>query len=640
MGGRLTGGQTQPGPSWCTGHAGRCLLVATEIRCALWADDTSLLPTHSMCLNQGRLWGPCGKLIVKRVTNVRNKASRTMTSPAPMPLHPDAPTDVVWSDVILNLAQMGRADAWAMAHGQAGLELMARAGQGVARAIIQRWSARPVLVLCGPGNNGGDGWVIARELLLAGWPVKLASACPVAQLKGDALQQALLWPADQAVLALADVSMTDPAMDTVGLVVDALLGAGLARELDPPVWQLLREVRAMGVPVVAVDVPSGLHGDLARPLGDQTLPAPADLTVTFMAAKPAHLLMPGLAACGELVVVDIGIAPQVLPGLSAPVGAATHALPLARRNGPGLWLHAWQPPQVSSHKYRRGHALVLGGARMIGAARMTARATARIGAGLVTLAVPESVWSVVASTLMSAMAQGLDDRSAQALQQSWQALLGSHRWASLAIGPGALAGLPLALENAPPEPAGRAQTLQALVLAALRQQDDHALVLDADALMAFEHQPQALFDAIHARRQVRPNAPEVVLTPHEGEFTRLFGPADLSPLGGPVDKLSRTRSAASRSAAVVLHKGPDTVIAAPDGRAAINTDAPVWLATAGSGDVLAGFINGLLAQGLGGFEAACAGAWVHAACARQFGPGLLAEDLPEQVPAVLKKLGW
>ncbi len=566
-----------------------------------------------------------------------------MLTPTPTTPNGDATHDAAWADVILSVAQMGRADAWAMARGHPGPELMARAGQGVARAIMQRWSARPVLVLCGPGNNGGDGWVIARELLEAGWPVTLASVCPVAQLKGDALHHALLWPADQAVVALADVSLGDQASGSVGLVVDALFGAGLARALDVPVWQLLSDARALGVPVVAVDVPSGLHGDLARPLGDQNLPASADLTVTFMAPKPAHLLMPGKAACGDLVVVDIGIAPQALVHLSGPEGGGT-AQPLARRNGPSLWAHAWQPPHANAHKYRRGHALVFGGARMLGAARMTARATARIGAGLVTLAVPESVWPVVASTLMSAMAQGLDDRSTAALLLAWQALLGSHRWASLAMGPGAMMGLPDGHETAAHESdarmLGSARTLRALVLAALSHEGEHALVLDADALMAFEHQPQTLFDAIHARGQAKQQAPEVVLTPHEGEFSRLFGPADISPLGGSMDKLSRTRAAASRSGAVVLHKGPDTVIAAPDGRAVVNTDAPVWLATAGSGDVLAGFINGLLAQGLSGFDAACAGAWVHAACARQFGPGLLAEDLPEQVPAVLRKLGW
>jgi hydroxyethylthiazole kinase-like uncharacterized protein yjeF len=577
-----------------------------------------------------------------------------MLTPTPTTPHCDATHDAAWADVILSVAQMGRADAWAMAHGHPGPELMARAGQGVARAIMQRWSARPVLVLCGPGNNGGDGWVIARELLEAGWPVTLASACPVAQLKGDALHHARLWPADQAVLALTDVSLGGQASGAVSLVVDALFGAGLARALDAPVWQLLSDVRALGVPVVAVDVPSGLHGDLARPLGDQTLPAPADLTVTFMAPKPAHLLMPGKAACGELVVVDIGIAPEALAYLGLPDGAVTDARPLARSNGPSLWAHAWQPPHANAHKYRRGHALVFGGARMLGAARMTARATARIGAGLVTLAVPESVWPVVASTLMSAMAQGLDDRSTAALLQAWHAMLGSHRWASVAMGPGAMMGLPDGHETVAHEsnakafgaavfradPVGSARTLKALVLAALSHEGKHALVLDADALMAFEHQPQALFDAIRARGQATPEAPAVVLTPHEGEFTRLFGPAEPSPLGGTVDKLSRTRAAASCSGAVVLHKGPDTVIAAPDGRAVVNTDAPVWLATAGSGDVLAGFINGLLAQGLSGFEAACAAAWVHAACARQFGPGLLAEDLPEQVPAVLRKLGW
>lgn len=580
----------------------------------------------------------------------------------PSPQAPLSPCELVhdlaWSDVVLNCAQMGRADAWAMAHGHPGPVLMERAGQGVAKAIMQRWSPRLVWVLCGPGNNGGDGWVIARVLSQAGWPVRLVSVCPASHLQGDAGHHARLWPQSEPVTLLHELDLAD--LKAAGLVVDALFGAGLSRALDEPVWHVLSAARALGVPLVAVDVPSGLHGDLARPLDGQALPASADLTVTFMAPKPAHALMPGVQACGECVVVDIGIPPQALPGLRAkgaegPEGPAAEP-PLALRNGPALWQPAWPVPGRAAHKYHKGHALVFSGPRMLGAAKLAARATARMGAGLVTLAVPESVWAVVASTLMSAMAQGLDDTSDTRLLQAWQALLASHRWGAVALGPGAMRGLPSGhgldasalasggitapATHTAPDPAGSQRTLKALVLAAIAHTPHMPLVLDADALMAFEAEPQALFDALHARHAAQPDGPQVVLTPHEGEFTRLFGPPPLAWDGGPLDKLSRTRLAAARCGAVVLHKGPDTVIAAPDGRAVINTDAPAWLATAGSGDVLTGFITGLLAQGLSGFEAACAGAWVHAACARQFGPGLLAEDLPEQVPAVLRQLGW
>jgi hydroxyethylthiazole kinase-like uncharacterized protein yjeF len=558
------------------------------------------------------------------------QVTRPMPSPAPAALLREPPHEPTWGDAVLTVAQMGRGDAWAMSHGHPGPVLMERAGQGVAQAIMQRWAPRPVLVLCGPGNNGGDGWVIARVLLQAGWPVTLATACPVSQLKGDALHHARLWPAEQPVKALPD--LTDHELGEAGLVVDALFGAGLSRALDEPIWRLLSQVRALKVPVVAVDVPSGLQGDLARPFGTQPLPAPADLTVTFMAPKPAHLLMPGLEACGELVVVDICIPAQALPFLCASSSPSSAAEPpLAWRNSPALWQHAWQTPSRKAHKYTKGHALVFGGPRMLGAARMTARAAARVGAGLVTLAVPESVWPMMASTLMSAMAQGLDDRSDATLLQAWQDVLESHHWAAMAMGPGAMRGLPGADSR---------QTLQALVLSALAHVGPQGLVLDADALMAFEAEPQRLFDALWARHKAQPQAGGVVLTPHEGEFTRLFGLAPLASDGEPIDKLTRTRQAAQRCGAVVLHKGPDTAIATPDGQAAINANAPVWLATAGSGDVLTGFIAGLMAQGLSGFEAACAGAWVHAACARQFGPGLLAEDLPEQMPAVLRGLGW
>lgn len=525
---------------------------------------------------------------------------------------------MAWDDVVLSVAQMGRADAWAMNAGVSGIELMARAGGGMADAITRRWACRPVVVLCGPGNNGGDGFVVARRLSEQGWPVTVALWAPVADLQGDALHHARLWLEAEAAAApdrARTVPLADLNLSGCALVVDALFGAGLSRPLDALCTRVLTQARALGVPVVAADVPSGLHGDLACALDGQPLPAPADLTVTFMAPKPAHVLMPGKAACGEVVVIDIGIAPGALLALARPEA------PLMRRNSPALWRATWPSPALDAHKYRRGHALVFSGARMVGAARLTSRATARVGAGLVTLAVPSRAWSAVAATLWSTMAQPLDDQASDALLTDWSACLTGHRWAAVAIGPGARAGLP---EN-------EADTLRQLVLRLLTAPVDAGVVLDADALMVFESQPEVLMATLQARVQARPLAPPVVLTPHEGEFTRLFGPSDQ-------DKITRTREAAARSGAVVLHKGPDTVVASPAGEVVINTLAPVWLATAGSGDVLTGLITGLLAQGVPSLQAACAGAWLHGAAAQAFGPGLVAEDLPEQIPALLRRL--
>lgn len=554
---------------------------------------------------------------------------------------------MVWDDVVLTVAQMAQADAWAMAEGVPGTLLMERAGQGVAHAIMQRWSPRPVLVLCGPGNNGGDGWVVARLLSTQGWPVTVAHGCPVDELTGDALHHALLWQqaVPQATAAARTVPLAGPMLAGVlddmladsALVVDALFGAGLSRPLDDLACRVLTQARALGVPVVAVDVPSGLHGDTAQGLAGQAIPAPADLTVTFMAPKPAHVLMPGRTHCGEVLVVDIGIAAQALPVLQARAVAASGGWPLLRRNAPPLWRAHWGSPAVSAHKYQRGHVLVFGGAQMVGAARLTSRAAGRLGAGLVTLAVPARAWPLLAATLMSTMAQPLDDQTPAALAQAWARCLLGHRWAAVALGPGAMAGLPVDEAGDPKA------TLRALVLAVLACPSGTPVVLDADALMAFEAQPDALFAALHARAQALGQAqgsspqPNVVLTPHEGEFNRLFGGAQAD-AGGGCDKLTRTRLAAARSGAVVLHKGPDTVIAAPDGRTVVNTLAPVCLATAGSGDVLTGFIAALLAQGVEAWAASAAAAWVHGAAAQAFGPGLLADDLPEQVPAILRRL--
>ncbi|WP_431858927.1 NAD(P)H-hydrate dehydratase [Azospirillum sp.] len=470
---------------------------------------------------------------------------------------------------------MQRADALAISGGVPGPVLMENAGAAVARAIRARWSPRPVAVACGPGNNGGDGFVVARLLAEAGWPVRLGLLGERAALKGDAAQAAQRWTG-------AVEPLGPQLLDGAPLVVDALFGAGLARPLEG-VARAVVETMA-GLTVVAVDVPSGVHGDTGAVLG--AAPAAA-LTVTFFRCKPGHWLLPGRTLCGETVLADIGIPETVLDAIA----------PRCRENGPALWGARYPWPRVDSHKYARGHAVVMGGGRMTGAGRLAARGALRAGAGLVTVACPPEAFAIYAAGSPSLIVEPVADDAAFA------ALLADARKNAVLLGPGAGVGV----------------HTRARVLAALDA--GKACVLDADALTSFAGAPGDLLDRLSGR---------CVLTPHEGEFARLFGQAG--------DKLTRARAAAARCGAVLLLKGADTVIAAPDGRAAINANAPPELATAGAGDVLAGLILGLLAQGMDGFDAACAGAWLHGEAAARIGPGLIAEDLPDALPAVLRRL--
>ena len=479
---------------------------------------------------------------------------------------------------LLTVQEMYRADALAMAAGVSGESLMDNAGRAVAEAIARRWSARPVLVLCGPGNNGGDGFVAARYLRQWGWPVSLALLGAPERLTGDAAVHAGRW--EGPVLPLSAVQL-----DGTGLVVDALFGAGLTRAVEGLAAELLETVTARQLPCVAVDVPSGVHGDTGAVLGTA---APATLTVTFFRRKPAHLLLPGRALCGETLVADIGI----------PDGVLDEIRPRQQVNDPGLWLSRFPWPEPGSHKYRRGHAVVVGGEHRTGAARLAARAAMRVGAGLVTIASPPAALPIYAVAMPNALVDPLPDLDA------FRAQLADGRKNAVLLGPGG----------------GLGDVMTERVLAALGT--DRAVVLDADALTAFGGRAAELFAAIRPGR--------CLMTPHDGEFARLFD------FDG--DKLSRTRSAAALAGATVLLKGADTVIADPDGRAVINANAPPELATAGTGDVLAGLAVGLAAQGMTSFDAACAAAWLHGAAAAEVGPGLIAEDLPEALPAVLRRL--
>ncbi|MDB5436614.1 MAG: yjeF family protein [Phenylobacterium sp.] len=472
---------------------------------------------------------------------------------------------------VLTVAEMARADAAAIAAGTPGLTLMERAGAAVADAVCARFARQTTLVLCGPGNNGGDGYVAARVLKDRGWPVEVRSLGePATQ---DAQAASARWEGATKPLNGA----LEP-----GVWIDALFGAGLSRPLDGPAAAAALRMAEAPERVVAVDVPSGVPGDTGKPIGPA---ACAALTVTFHAKKPAHLLEPGHSRCGEVIVADIGLA--AAPGKTV-------------ENGPELWLPRFPWPTAASHKHARGRLVVVSGeAWSTGAARLAARAALRIGAGLVTVLSPPEALAVNAAHLEAVMLKGFEtDLELEQAARDVDAAV---------IGPAAGVGEPTLLN----------------VLALART--GAALVLDADAITVFRDDPEELFSLLDR---------DDVLTPHPGEFERLFpGLLAASP-----ERITAARRAAEKAGAVVLLKGSDTVIAAPDGRCAINGNGSPWLATAGSGDVLAGFIGGLVAQGMESFEAACAGAWIHAEAAELHGPGLISEDLPGLAPAVLRRL--
>ncbi len=478
---------------------------------------------------------------------------------------------------LLSVEEMSLADRRTIADGVPGVDLMQAAGAAVAREIAARWSRRPVAVLCGPGNNGGDGFVIAKYLNDTGWPVHLGLLGDRGALKGDAAVMAGRWP--------DSVSPLEPAiLDGCELVVDALFGAGLARPLEGPPLAVIETINARHLDCVAVDMPSGVDGNSGEVLGG----APeARLTVTFFRAKPGHFLYPGRRKVGELVIADIGIPDHVLNEIA----------PRTWSNAPPLWLADFPRATANSHKYARGHALIVGGARMTGAARLAARAARRVGAGMLSLAAPPDALPIYQSADPGNLVVPLGGL------KDFQALLAERRRNAVLVGPGS----------------GVTRETRERVLAALGAK--MAVVVDADGLSTFEERPAELFAAV---------ASPCVLTPHEGEFARLFA--------SDVDKLGRCRAAARESGAVVVLKGADTIIADPQGRAAINHNAPPQLASAGTGDVLAGLVVGLLAQGMPPFEAAAAAVWLHGAAAADYGPGLIAEDLAERLPSILARL--
>ncbi|WP_245944911.1 NAD(P)H-hydrate dehydratase [Pelagibacterium lacus] len=483
---------------------------------------------------------------------------------------------------LLTPRQMALADRLAVDGGIASLTLMENAGQAVAYEVTQRFPLQPVLVLCGPGNNGGDGFVVARLLSERGWPVRVGATCAKSDLSGDAAMMARMWTGP--VERIGSETWGD-----FGIIVDALFGSGLSRDIEGELADLVAAINASAGHVVAIDIPSGIDGETGAVRGTAI---EADLTVTFFRHKPGHLLYPGARFCGDVLLADIGIPDSVLDELNITL----------HENDPHLW--SLPRRRADGHKFDAGNCVVISGDNLhTGAARLSAWGAVRAGAGLVTLAGNAPALMVHAAHVTAIMLETCDDGAALA------EMLEDRRKNCVVLGPGLGVG----------EPA-RQMVLAALASAA-------AVVLDADALTSFAERPTALFEAIRQR-----DGRSTVMTPHMGEFARLFG-------AGGGAKTEKAISAAGISGAVILLKGADTVIAHPEGRAVINTTGTPLLATAGAGDVLAGLIGGLLAQHMPAFEAACAAAYIHGRAAQAHGrPGMIADDLPAMVPAILADL--
>ncbi len=481
---------------------------------------------------------------------------------------------------VLTAEEMRKADAAAIAGGVPGIHLMEQAGSSVAKAIEDRFTPAPVLVLCGPGNNGGDGFIAAAQLRKSGRAVRVACLVKKSELKGDAALAAKQWEGEVENLN-SNLSLKD-----TGLVVVAIFATGLSKPPEPEIITLFDKIRAKKIPVVAVDVPTGLDATTGH-IFPGTLQA--DVTITFCRKKIAHVLLPGRAACGRVEVAPIDIPDKTVAELK----------PALFENHPGLWAKDFPLPRHDAHKYARGHGIVYGGAKRTGAACLAAAAAQKIGAGLVSITSrPESLGTYHAyrASIMIDEWTSRDD---------FKTLLRDERRNAVVAGPGA--GADAALKDAVDD-----------ILSF-----NKAAVFDADIFTLFKDNPKDFFARLSPARHV--------LTPHEGEFARLFGALE-------GNKVERARKAAKTANAVVLLKGPDTVIATPDGTAVVNTNAPPTLATAGSGDVLAGMIMGLMAQGMTPFGAACAGAWLHGDVAQNYGLGLTAEDIISHLPQSLNRL--
>lgn len=471
---------------------------------------------------------------------------------------------------ILTPQEMHLAEQAVFAAGVDSFTVMQRAGEAVAEFVHAHWPEGQIQVLCGPGGNGGDGFIAAAKLAKLWRKVEVFCAVPVAELKGDVAKAAALWDGKVGTLEDAVAAPHE-------LVLDALFGAGFSRPLEGTAAALaVRPAR-----VISVDVPSGIDGLTAKPLGPCFR---AEGTLTFAALRPAHVLLPAAGFCGAVMVADIGVPVQTR----------------VMENSPLLWAAKLPQPGEGDYKHRRGHLKVVSGAMSsTGAARLAARAGLRAGAGLVTMLSPPSAMMANAAHLTAIMLSSVDGAE--------ELLDAAEKASVVVIGPAA---------GVTPQ---TRQNVAAVLKSAARA------VLDADALTVFADNPAALFAMLRAAD---------VMTPHTGEFERLFG--DL--LESAPNKIEAARMAAAKAGCVVIVKGADTVIAAPSGHVVVNTHATRWLATAGSGDVLAGILAGFMTQGVDTFLAASMATWIHGEAGRRVGAGLIAEDLEQQLPDILSAL--
>ncbi|NRQ14659.1 NAD(P)H-hydrate dehydratase [Ensifer sesbaniae] len=481
--------------------------------------------------------------------------------------------------LLITPSEMTAIDQAAAQSGIDSFTLMRNAGLAVTAAALRCCpDALRFVVLCGPGNNGGDGYVAACGLAESGADVAVFALGNPAALQGDAARARSEWHG-----AVASLTEFEPRVGDV--IVDALFGAGLSRDLSGETVQLIERVNASKLPVIAVDLPSGIDGRTGE---IRSAAFAARHTVTFMAPKPGHWLLPGRFLCGTLEVFDIGIPPRIVLA-----GAGR-----LRLNSPAVW-SGWSGDLApSTHKFKRGHLVVFSGDRQAtGAARLAATAGLAAGAGLVTVATGKAALGINASQLTAVMVREVEGK------RDLTKWLQDHRLGSFVLGPGF----------------GVGKKTRDFVLALC----DRSFVLDADGITSFRANREELFSAL-----VRAGG-QMVMTPHEGEFARLF--PDIAG-DDALSKIEKAQAAARVSHAVIVYKGADTVIAAPDGRAVINNNAPPWLATAGSGDVLAGIIGAHLAQGMPAFEAAAAAVWRHGVAGSQAGRGLTAETLIGAIP--------
>lgn len=480
---------------------------------------------------------------------------------------------------ILTAEQMKKADLEAIAGGIPAIQLIDTAARGLADIIGKNYEPRPVLFLNGPGNNGADGWIAAQYLKDAGWDVRVACTVKKSELKHDAKQAAEKWDGE------AEALNSNLSLKGNPLIVDCIYGTGYSGTLPPEIVTLFDKIRQRKLGVVAADVPSGMNATTGAS-SPGTLKA--DLTVAFCRKKIAHVTMPGKELCGK-----VRVAPVQIPDTTIAAQGST-----VFENNPGLWLKDFPIPGPATHKYDRGHAVIYGGDKT-GAAKLAAAGAQRAGAGLVSIATRAETKATFDNFRASIMTQQWDT------SEDFKSILRDERKNVVLLGPGA--GDPARLRES-------VETTLAF---------NKAAVLDADVFTVFKDNARDLFTQLSPDKHV--------LTPHEGEFARIFGEMEGS-------KLERAWKAAKIANAVVVLKGSDTIIAAPDGTAVINTNAPSTLATAGSGDVLAGLITGLMAQGMTPFMAASAGVWLQAETARNFGLGLTAEDIIHHIPQTLNRV--